>query len=86
MRIALIGNSQLTLTVSWGICQSELAQEIVILSGTQAGSVQRNRNTRNTKLVADAIEDLTLAAAMRASDTHVTFTAACEDISEYDIW
>ena len=85
MRIALIGNSQLTLTVSWGICQSELAQEIVILSGTQVGSVQRNRNTRNTKLVADAIEDLKLAAAMRTSDTHVTFTSACEDISECDL-
>lgn len=85
MRIALIGNSQLTLTVSWGICQSELAQEIVILSGTQVGSVQRNRNTRNTKLVVDAIEDLTLATAMCASDTHVTFTTAREDISEYDL-
>lgn len=85
MRIALIGNSQLTLTVSWGICQSELAQNIIILSGTQVGSVQRNRNTRNTKFVADAVEDLTLATAMHASDTQVTFTTSCEDISESDL-
>ena len=82
MRIALIGNSQLTLTVSWGICQSELAQSLVILSGTQVGSVQRNRNT---KFVADAVEDLTLASAMCASDTQVTFTTGCEDISGSDL-
>ena len=85
MRIALIGNSQLTLTVGWGICQSKLAQNIVILSGTQAGSVQRNRNPRNTKFVADAVEDLTLASAMPASDTQVTFTTVCEDISGSDL-
>ena len=85
MRIALIGNSQLTLSVSWGICQSELAQNIVILSGTQVGSVQRNRSTRSAKLVADAIEDLTLATAMHASDSQVTFTTACEDISGSDL-
>ncbi|MXV77414.1 hypothetical protein F4083_07375 [Candidatus Poribacteria bacterium] len=82
MRIALIGNSQLTLTVGWGICESELAQSLVIVSGTQAGSVQRNRHT---KFVADAVEDLTLATAMCASDTQVTFTTVCEDISGSDL-
>ena len=82
MRIALIGNSQLTLTVGWGICESEFAQSIVILSGTQAGSVQRNRNT---KFVTDAVEDLTLASAVCASDTQATFTTVCEDISGSDL-
>lgn len=85
MRIALIGNSQLILTVGWGICQSELAQNIVILSGTPVGSVQRNRNTMNTKFVADAVEDLTFATAMRGSDTQVTFATVCEDISGSDL-
>lgn len=85
MRIALIGNSQLTLTVSWGICQSELAQRLVILSGTQVGSVQRNWNTRNTKFVAEAGEDLMLATAMCASDTQVAFTTSCENISGSDL-
>ena len=85
MKIALIGNSRLTLTVSWGICQSELAQKIVILSGTQAGKVQRNRDTRNIQPMAERVADLTFATAMSVSDTEVSFTTSCEEISESDL-
>ena len=44
MKIVLVGNSSLTLTVCWGICQSEIAQHVVILSGTQTGNSHRVRS------------------------------------------
>ena len=85
MKIVLVGNSQLTLTVCWGICQSELAQHVTVFSGTQTGNTGRVRSTRSNQSVTDGIEDLTLAAAMSASDTEVSFTTSGEELSNSDI-
>ncbi len=85
MKIVLVGNSQLTLTVCWGICQSELAQDVYILSSTQTGNTHRVGSARNKQSVTDGVEDLTLAAAMGASDTNVSFTTSSEELSDSDI-
>lgn len=85
MKIVLVGDIQLTLTVCWGICQSELAQHVVVFSGTHTGTAHRVRSTRNNQSVVDCVEDLTLAAAMSASDTEVSFTTSSEELSNSDI-
>ena len=85
MKIVLVGNSSLMLTVCWGICQSEIAQHVVILSGTQTGNSHRVRSPRNNQSVSDGLDDLTLAAAISASDTKVSFKTLGEDVSDSDI-
>jgi malate dehydrogenase len=85
MKIALLGYSQLSLSVAWGICQSELAQKIVFFTDAQSNSKQRNRSTTNRRPITDDVEDITLATAMSASDTAVSFTNAGEDLSDSDV-
>ncbi len=85
MKIALLGYSQLSLPVAWGICQSELAQKIVFFTDTQSNSKQRNRSATNRRPITDGIEDITFATAMSASDTAVSFTNAGEDLSDSDV-
>ena len=85
MKIALLGYSQLSLSVAWGICQSELAQKIVFFIDAQSNSKQRNRSATNRRPITDGVEDITLATAMSASDTAVSFTNAGEDLSDSDV-
>lgn len=85
MKIALLGSSQLTLSVAWGICQSELAQQIVLFTETHPSSRQGNRSARNSRSIADGVEDITLATAMSASDTAVSFTNSGEELSDSDV-
>ncbi len=85
MKIALIGNSQLALSVAWGISHNELAQQIVIFTGSHAAPQPANRNTANHKFVADGIEDLTLAAAVSPSDTAICIANTSEDLSDSQV-
>lgn len=85
MKIALIGNSHLTLSVAWGISQNELAQQIVVFTGSETGIKQGNRSTSNRKAIADAIEDLTIAAAVSPSDTVISFANASEKLSDTQV-
>ena len=85
MKIALLGSGQLALSVAWGICHSELAQEVVFFTRTQAGGKHGNRSSRNSRPVADGVQDLTLATAMSASDTAVLFTDSGEELSNSDM-
>jgi malate dehydrogenase len=85
MKIALLGYSQLSLSVAWGICQSELAQKIVFFTDAQSNSKQRNRSATNRRPITDGVEDITFATAMSASDTAVSFTNAGEDLSDSDV-
>ncbi len=82
MKITLIGQSQLALSVGWGISHSELAQEIVLLSGTQSGNLQGTRNTKNRRSFTDGVKDISLANALSASDSGVSNTMVVEDISD----
>ncbi|MDE0484037.1 MAG: hypothetical protein OXI67_15775 [Candidatus Poribacteria bacterium] len=84
MKIALLGSGQLALSVAWGICHSELAQEVVFIS-TQSSGKHGNRSSRNSRPIADGVEDLTLATAMSASDTAVSFTDSGEELSDSDV-
>ena len=85
MKIALLGSSQLALSVAWGVCQSELAQQIVLFVDTQPGSKQGHRGSRNSRPIADGIEDITLATAMSASDTGISLTNSAEALSDSDV-
>lgn len=85
MKIALIGNSHLALSVAWGISQNELAQQIVVFTGSEPGIKQVNRSTSNRKAIADAIEDLTIAAAVSPSDTAISFANASEKLSDTQV-
>ena len=85
MKIALLGQSQLALSVAWGICTSELAQEIVLFTGTQSGNIQGTRNTTYRRPITDCVEDITLANAMSASDSVVSFTNSCEELTDSDV-
>ena len=85
MKIALVGQSQLALSVAWGICHTELAQHIVLFTGSQSGSKQVNRGASNRRVISGAIEDLTMAAAMGSSDTAVVSSDNAEDLSDLDV-
>ena len=85
MKISLIGNSHLALSVAWGISQNELAQHIVIFSGSQAGIKQVTRGASNRKSLADGIEDLTLAAAVSPSDTQISIASSSEELSDSQV-
>lgn len=85
MKIALLGSGQLALSVAWGICDSELAQEVVFLTNTQSRGKHGNRSSRNSRPIADGVEDLTLATAMSTSDTAVSFTDSCEELCDADV-
>ncbi len=85
MKIALLGAGQLSLSVAWGVCHSELAQKVVFFTDTQSSGKHGNRSSRNSRSVADIVEDLTLATAMSASDTVVSFTNSGEELSDSDV-
>ncbi|RKU09690.1 hypothetical protein C6501_14905 [Candidatus Poribacteria bacterium] len=85
MKIALLGSGQLALSVAWGICHSELAQEVVFFTNTQSSGKHGNRSSRNSRPVADGVQDITLATAMSASDTVVSFTDSGEELSNADV-
>lgn len=85
MKIALIGQNQFAYTVAWGICHSELAQDIVIFTGTQSGKIQGTRRATKSTSTADGVEDLTHANALSASDSDVSVTNDIEDLAESDV-
>ena len=85
MKITLLGSSKLALSVAWGICHSELAQKVVFFTRTQSSGKHENRSSRNSRPVADGVEDLRLATAMSASDTDVSLTNSGEELSDSDV-
>lgn len=85
MKIALLGSGQLALSVAWGICHSELAQQVVFFTDTQSGNRQGTRNPRNVQPLNNGVEDITLATAMSASDTTVSLTNSGEELSDSDV-
>lgn len=85
MKIALIGNNHLALSVAWGISQNELAQQIVIFTGSDAGIKHVNRSTSNRNTIADCIEDLTLAATVCPSDTKISIANSSEELSDSQV-
>ncbi len=85
MKIALIGNSHLALSVAWGISQNELAQQIVVFTGSETGIKHVNRRTSNRRAIADGIEDLTIAAAVSPSDTVISPANASEELSDSQV-
>lgn len=85
MKIALLGSGQLALSVAWGICHSELAQEVVFFTNTLSSGKHGNRSSRNSRPVADSVQDITLATATSASDTAVSFTDSGEELSNSDV-
>ena len=85
MKIALLGSGQLALSVAWGICHLELAQKVFFFTNTQSSGKHGNRSSRNSRAIADGVEDLTLATAMSASDTAVSFTDSGEELSDSDV-
>ncbi len=85
MKISLIGNNHLALSVAWGISQNELAQQIVMFTGSEAGIKHVNRSTSNRKTIADGIEDLTIAAAVSPSDTQISMANSSEELSDSQV-
>ena len=86
MKIALIGNSHLALSVAWGISQNELAQQIVVFTGSETGIKHVNRSTSNRRAITDGIEDLTIAAAVSPSDTVISPVNASEELSDSQVF
>lgn len=85
MNIALIGQSQYALSVAWGICHSELAQKITLFTGTKSQNIKGTRNTINRRSITESVEDISLARAVSASDSDITFTMDVEDLTETDV-
>lgn len=85
MKITIIGASQIALSVAWGVCESELAQQVVFFNETQSGSKLGSRTAHLQKTLNNSIEDMTLATAMNSSDTKISYTSKSDDISETDV-
>lgn len=85
MKITLIGNSHLALSVAWGIAQDELAQDITIFSGSQSNVKHVSRGTSNRKSLSDGIEDLTLAAALCPSDTGISLATSSDELANSQV-
>ena len=85
MKIALLGQSHIALSVAWGICHAELVQDIVLFTGTQSATIQGTRSTTSRRPITDCVEDITLANAMSASDANISFTKASEDLNGADV-
>ena len=83
--ITLLGHSQLTLSVAWGISHNEIAQKISIFSGLQSSGKVVNRTTSNRRTISDGIGDLILSNAMSTSDTQISTTNSADDLSEADV-
>lgn len=85
MKITLIGNSHLALSVAWGISQNEMAQHISIFSGSQSGLKHVNRGASSRKSLVDGIEDLSLAAALAPSDTGISIANSSEELDNTQV-
>ena len=85
MKLTIIGASQIALSTAWGICHSELAQQINFYNDTQSVLKRGSRTANLQNTLSNSIEDMTLGTAMCASDTQISLTNKSEDLSDSDV-
>ncbi len=85
MKITIIGASQIAFSTAWGICHSELAQQINFYNDTQSVIKRGNRTANLQNTLSNSIEDMTLATAICASDTQISLTNKSEELSDSDV-
>ncbi len=85
MKITIIGASQMALSTAWGICHSELAQQINFYNDTQSVIKRGSRTANLQNTLSNRIEDMTLGTAICASDTQISLTSKSEDLSDSDV-
>lgn len=82
MKVALLGNSQLTVSAAWGLCQSETAHEIVFVSDATANKHRFGSSKEGTPI---RLQDLVESNALSASDTAISFSNTLEGLSGADV-
>ena len=82
MKIVLLGNIQLALSVAWGLCQSESAREICFVSDVMPNA---NRFAQPKVGIPENLRDLVEANALSTNDTVVSFSRSVEGFSGADV-
>lgn len=82
MKIVLLGNSQLAMSVAWGLCQSESVREILLVSDIMSNA---NSFAQPKAGILGNLRDLAAANALCTSDTAVSFSRSVEGLSGADV-
>lgn len=82
MKVALLGNSQFAVSTAWGLCQSEMANEIVFVSDVTS---TKNRFVASKEGAPESLRDLATSNALSASDTTISFSDSLESLSGADV-
>ena len=82
MKVALLGNSQLTVSAAWGLCQSETAHEVIFVSDATSN---KNRFVPSKENASGRLRDLVESNALSASDTAISFSNSLEGLSGADV-
>ena len=82
MKVALLGNSQLTVSTAWGLCQSETAREVAFVSDATSN---KNRFVHPKEGTPANLRDLVEANALSASDTAISAFDSLEGLAGADV-
>ncbi len=82
MKVALLGDSQLAVSAAWGLCQSEMAHEIVFVSDATS---TKNRFVSSKEEAPGSLRDLVESNALSASDTAILFSNSLEGLTGTDV-
>ena len=78
MKIALLGNNQFAVSVTWGLSQLEVVREIAFVSDAAS---RKNRFVHSNAAAPTSLRDLTEANALSASDTEISVYNSLEGLS-----
>lgn len=82
MKVALLGNSQLTVSTAWGLCQSETAREVAFVSDAASN---KNKFVHPKEGIPGNLRDLVEANALSASDTAISAFDSLEGLANSDV-
>ncbi len=82
MKIALLGNNQLTVSTAWGLSQSETAREIVFVTDAAANN---SRAAHLNAATPGTLQDLVTANALATSDTTIAAAPTLEGLAGADV-
>ena len=78
MKIALLGNNQFAVSVTWGLSQLEVVREVAFVSDAASS---KNRFVHSKAAAPTSLRDLAEANALSASDTEISVCNSLEGLS-----
>ena len=78
MKIALLGNNQFAVSVTWGLCQLEVVREVAFVSDAAS---RKNRFVHSKAAAPASLRDLAEANALSGSDTEISVCHSLEGLS-----